>query len=81
MPNVRQYHSHKKIFLGISKNSLCKASTIFPDTPESCGQKDFKPNPPIGGFRFYVPDTVLGVSKEKVGTSVIRINSITIALT
>lgn len=38
--NLGQHHSHKKIFLGISKNSFRWASIIFSETPESCGQKD-----------------------------------------
>jgi hypothetical protein len=42
--NVGQHHSLKKIFLGFYKNSFRFAPTIFPDTPESCGQKDFKPD-------------------------------------
>jgi len=39
--NVGQHHSLKKIFLGFYKNSFRFATTIFPDTPKSFGQKDF----------------------------------------
>ena len=42
--NVGQHHSLKKIFLGFYKNSFHFAPTIFPDTPKSFGQKDFKPD-------------------------------------
>ena len=42
--NVGQHHSLKKIFLGFYKNFFHFIPIIFPDTPKSFGQKDFKPD-------------------------------------
>ncbi|OPB94369.1 hypothetical protein BB021_17315 [Elizabethkingia ursingii] len=39
--NVVQHPALKKIFLGFYKNSFRFTPIIFPDTPKSCGQKDF----------------------------------------